>query len=185
MALTLARAADGVWELNPARLWAAALVAKARGVPACTIAAGFHAALAAGLASLVMVLVREHAQAGGNTTDQISSQTGSKAGNSTSAPEQAFGPETQAPASPAPLPDCTLGDTAGGPQAHGFAQAPLRTVVLGGGVMANDLLVSALVARLEAAGLRVLRPAFAPPGDGGLALGQAVIAAACARLETD
>ncbi|MFT8892159.1 MAG: carbamoyltransferase HypF [Acetobacter papayae] len=191
MALTLARAADGVWELNPAPLWAAALAAKARGVPACTIAAGFHAALAAGLASLVMVLVREHAPAGGNatgqTSSQISSRTGSKAGNQTSeqVSQQAFGPETQALASPATLPDCTLSNTAGGPQAPGFAQAPLRTVVLGGGVMANDLLVSALVTQLEAAGLRVLRPAFAPPGDGGLALGQAVIAAACARLETD
>ena len=127
----LACTPDGVWELDPAPLWAAALAAKGRGVPACTLAAGFHAALAAGLTDLVMNLL-----------------------------------PPQAPCPP------------------GFTQPLLRTVVLGGGVMANDLLVSALVARLEAVGLRVLRPAFAPPGDGGLALGQAVITAARARMET-
>lgn len=131
MVFGLACTPDGVWELDPAPLWAAALAAKGRGVPACTLAAGFHAALAAGLTDLVMNLL-----------------------------------PPQAPCPP------------------GFTQPLLRTVVLGGGVMANDLLVSALVARLEAVGLRVLRPAFAPPGDGGLALGQAVITAARARMET-
>ncbi|MGE4521949.1 MAG: carbamoyltransferase HypF [Acetobacter sp.] len=137
MRFALARTPDGLWELNPAPLWKAALTAKAQGIAASTIAAGFHAALAEGLADLVVKLLPEPA-------------------------------DTQEP--PSALP--------------GFTQAPLRTVVLGGGVMANDVLVSALVTRLEAMNLRVLQPAFAPPGDGGLALGQAVITAARARMET-
>lgn len=141
MRFALARTPDGLWELNPAPLWAAALAAKERGIALSTIAAGFHAALAEGLASLVMKLV----------------------------PEQMLEPaDVQEP--PSALP--------------GFTQAPLRTVVLSGGVIANDVLVTALVTRLEAMNLRVLRPAFAPPGDGGLALGQAVITAVRARVET-
>ncbi|GBQ91358.1 hydrogenase maturation factor [Gluconacetobacter johannae DSM 13595] len=54
----------------------------------------------------------------------------------------------------------------------------LDTVALSGGAMHNALLAEALAGRLRAAGLRVLLPARAPAGDGGLALGQAVIAAA-------
>ena len=141
MRFALARTPDSLWELDPAPLWAAALAAKERGIAPSAIAAGFHAALAEGLVSLVMKLVPEPM------------------------PEPA---DTREP--PSALP--------------GFTQAPLRTVVLGGGVIANDVLVTALVTRLEAMNLRVLRPAFAPPGDGGLALGQAVIAAARARVET-
>jgi hydrogenase maturation protein HypF len=50
-------------------------------------------------------------------------------------------------------------------------------VVLGGGVFLNELLTAGLVRRLEDDGMTVYRPRLAPPGDGGLALGQAVIAA--------
>ncbi|MFG1301635.1 carbamoyltransferase HypF [Xanthobacter sp. V3C-3] len=51
-------------------------------------------------------------------------------------------------------------------------------VALGGGVFQNALLLEATVRRLEAAGLRALAPLQVPAGDGGLAFGQAVIAAA-------
>jgi hydrogenase maturation protein HypF len=54
----------------------------------------------------------------------------------------------------------------------------LDRIVLGGGVFANDLLTADLSQRLTAAGLRVFLPQEVPVGDGGIALGQAVVAAA-------
>ncbi len=52
-----------------------------------------------------------------------------------------------------------------------------RTVVLSGGCFQNDRLASALLARLSP-NLDVHLPRNVPPGDGGIALGQAVVAAA-------
>ncbi|KFK96429.1 MULTISPECIES: carbamoyltransferase HypF [unclassified Serratia (in: enterobacteria)] len=68
--------------------------------------------------------------------------------------------------------------------AQGFAalarqaaqQQGVRTVALSGGVLHNRLLRQLLVQQLE--GLQVLLPSQWPTGDGGLALGQALIAAA-------
>ncbi|HEV2536714.1 MAG TPA: carbamoyltransferase HypF [Streptosporangiaceae bacterium] len=53
----------------------------------------------------------------------------------------------------------------------------LGTVALSGGVFQNLLLLNAAVARLEARGFRVLLPARVPCNDGGISLGQAVVAA--------
>lgn len=53
----------------------------------------------------------------------------------------------------------------------------LRTVVLGGGCLANRLLRSRIAGRLDSAGLEVLQAQRQPPGDAGLALGQAWVAA--------
>jgi hydrogenase maturation protein HypF len=58
------------------------------------------------------------------------------------------------------------------------ARADLRDVVLGGGVFQNRLLIEAVCAELEGAGLRVLTPSRLPPNDGGISFGQAAIAAA-------
>jgi hydrogenase maturation protein HypF len=53
----------------------------------------------------------------------------------------------------------------------------LGDVVLGGGVFQNELLLAGLEEHLADAGLRVWRPQQVPPGDGGISLGQAVVAA--------
>ena len=58
----------------------------------------------------------------------------------------------------------------------------LDTVALSGGVFQNMLLLNATAARLEARGFRVLTHSRVPCNDGGISLGQAVIAAARDRL---
>jgi hydrogenase maturation protein HypF len=54
----------------------------------------------------------------------------------------------------------------------------LDTAVLSGGVFLNRRLLEATATALRSAGLRVLVPRRLPPGDGGIAYGQAAIAAA-------
>jgi hydrogenase maturation protein HypF len=56
----------------------------------------------------------------------------------------------------------------------------VQTLALGGGCLVNRLLRRALREALEARGLRVLLPRAVPPGDAGLAYGQAVLATAAA-----
>jgi hydrogenase maturation protein HypF len=58
----------------------------------------------------------------------------------------------------------------------------LGTVALSGGVFQNVLLLHGAVARLEARGFRVLVHSRIPCNDGGISLGQAVVAAARDRL---
>lgn len=62
--------------------------------------------------------------------------------------------------------------------AHAQQRTGLPTVVLSGGVFCNQRLTAELTRRLEQRGLRVLRHRVVPPGDGGLSLGQAAVAAA-------
>jgi hydrogenase maturation protein HypF len=58
----------------------------------------------------------------------------------------------------------------------------LGTVALSGGVFQNLLLLRAAVTRLQACGFRVLLHSRIPCNDGGISLGQAVVAAARDRL---
>ncbi|MGA9160167.1 MAG: carbamoyltransferase HypF [Actinomycetota bacterium] len=53
----------------------------------------------------------------------------------------------------------------------------LDRVCLSGGVFQNELLASDTVARLETVGFKVFLPREAPVGDGGIALGQVLVAA--------
>ena len=55
---------------------------------------------------------------------------------------------------------------------------PVTTIALSGGVFQNRVLLEQVLMRLKPLGLRVLTPSHIPSNDGGLALGQAVIAAA-------
>ena len=57
----------------------------------------------------------------------------------------------------------------------------LGTVALSGGVFQNLLLLGTVVDLLEARGFRVLTHSRVPPNDGGISLGQAVVAAAWDR----
>ncbi len=65
-------------------------------------------------------------------------------------------------------------------RAHGT-----RSVVLGGGCFANQVLADRLVAALQRAGLAVFKPHGADCGDAGLAVGQAWIAACALRAGGD
>ena len=59
----------------------------------------------------------------------------------------------------------------------------LGTVALSGGVFQNLLLLRATVGRLEARGFRVLLHSRVPCNDGGISLGQALIAASRALAD--
>jgi hydrogenase maturation protein HypF len=61
----------------------------------------------------------------------------------------------------------------------GRDETGLDTVALGGGVFQNVLLLGAATRGLAARGFTVLRPRLLPPNDGGIALGQILIAASC------
>ena len=54
----------------------------------------------------------------------------------------------------------------------------LRTVALSGGTFQNRILLERVCELVEAGGLRVLHHRAVPPNDGGIALGQAVVAEA-------
>jgi hydrogenase maturation protein HypF len=57
------------------------------------------------------------------------------------------------------------------------ADRPDLPVVLGGGVFLNAILAAAITERLEQRGIRAHLPRVVSPGDGGLSLGQAMVAA--------
>ncbi|WP_399431747.1 carbamoyltransferase HypF [Streptomyces sp. WAC05374] len=63
--------------------------------------------------------------------------------------------------------------------------AGLETVALTGGVFSNALLSSACARGLRADGFTVLRHRNVPPNDGGIALGQLVVAARAGSADTD
>ncbi|MET0081897.1 MAG: carbamoyltransferase HypF [Sedimenticola sp.] len=64
------------------------------------------------------------------------------------------------------------------------AEHRLQRVVLSGGVFQNRVLLEGVESRLSAQGLEVLIPEQTPANDGGISLGQAVIAAARSLVES-
>jgi hydrogenase maturation protein HypF len=56
-------------------------------------------------------------------------------------------------------------------------QTGLEVVALGGGVFSNAVLLGAAQHALSGRGFTVLRPRLLPPNDGGIALGQILVAA--------
>ena len=60
----------------------------------------------------------------------------------------------------------------------GEAGPRFETIALSGGCFHNRILLEEVLRRLEADGFKVLTQSNVPAGDGGLALGQAAIAAA-------
>ena len=107
--------------------------------------------------------------------------------SSTRAPRSRRSPATSPPACPRPCREALpRGRRASQPRA--YAPRPpsgtaLEHVVLSGGVFQNRLLLERTAALLAAAGLRPLVPERLPPNDGGIAYGQAAVAAARDRLE--
>ncbi|OYW30902.1 MAG: hypothetical protein B7Z45_10960, partial [Azorhizobium sp. 12-66-6] len=67
--------------------------------------------------------------------------------------------------------------------AHVARTEGLRHVALSGGVFQNGVLLEAVSKRLASAGYAVMAPTEVPANDGGLAFGQAAVAAA--RLLAD
>ncbi len=65
------------------------------------------------------------------------------------------------------------------------AEEGLGTVALSGGCFQNQRLVEGVASTLEAAGLEVLTHSLVPANDGGLALGQAWVAAARLPAQRD
>jgi len=57
----------------------------------------------------------------------------------------------------------------------------INTVAFGGGVFLNQIMLTGLTEKLTAQGLEVYSPEQAPPGDGGISLGQIAVAAASER----
>jgi hydrogenase maturation protein HypF len=72
----------------------------------------------------------------------------------------------------------TLAEVIAGACARIRARTDLDRVALSGGVFQNGRLLQTAVGRLEETGFEVFTHRHVPPNDGGLALGQAAVAAA-------